>query len=170
MCGGEVVEDGALAFSYEALKQAPAYHLRLLGSPPAFVSLADMRLKVTRAKWRLTMLELSSEILDSPKAVTDNSLAADSFRKLEDTLALWQAVISNFFSVMDFRARSLTDRLFSYDVRRPSATPLPLCIRDQRGAPPVAVWLAPMPAKEAGRGKARSVRPRRRGEGPSASS
>ena len=130
------------------------------------MSLADMRLKVTPTKWRLTMLELNSEILDSSKAVAVNSIAKDCFRKFEDTLALWQAVISDFLLVMDFRAQLLTERAISYDARRSSATPLPLCIRDQRGAPPVVVWLAPMPAKEAGHGKVRNVQPRRRGGGP----
>ena len=82
-----------------------------------------------------------------------------------------QEVISDFLSLMDVRTRLQTDWPISHDVCRASANPLPLCIIDKGGAPPAVVWLAPAlpPAKEAGHGKVRNVRPRRRGEGPSAS-
>jgi hypothetical protein len=112
------------------------------------------------------MLELNTDILDSSKKVTVNSICSSGPKKSgEETRASWKAAIADLMSIMEFRAIVLKDRPISKDPARLAAAPLPAECRDTRGAPPEVVWLAPvLPPRRQQGGDAREgrvVRPRR---------
>ena len=142
---GQDAQDDRLTISHSAL-EAKAWQLRLGGgqTPPTFVHAADMRLmkKGPPIRWRLCMLELNSDILDSSKKVTIQCLNNSND---QESQAMWRALIEDLLTMMHHRALLLANRPISSNRARAAETLLPAEVQDARGAPPVVVWLAPAP-------------------------
>ena len=131
-----------LSISHSVLETI-AWHLRLGGgpTPPTFVHAADRRLmKKPPIRWRLCMLELNSDILDSSKKVTIQSAGLNN----SESQAMWQAFVEDLLTMMDHRALLLANRPISSNRARAAETLLPAEVQDAWGAPPVVVWLAPV--------------------------
>ena len=113
-------------------------------TPPTFVHAAEMRLmkKGPPIRWRLCMLELNSDILDSSKKVV---IQSDCLNGTEYQ-GLWWKFIEAVVEMMHHRAVLLANRPISSNRARAAETLLPAEVQDPRGAPPVVVWLAPAPA------------------------
>ena len=92
------------------------------------------------------MLELNSDILDSSKKVTIQSVGLNVNSNDKAYQAMWRALIEDLVKMMDHRALLLANRPISSNRARAAETLLPAEVQDPRGAPPVVVWLAPAPA------------------------
>ena len=150
----EVVDKDALIV--EGLKNMPAYQLCLnldvnfVGTNPraTFVHAGALVMQKVPSTWRVCMLELNSDILDSSKKVTIMSVAAVNAPKTSETEASWTEVIDDLVKIMEDRATLLAHRPISKDPARAAASPLPPEVQDAMGAPPVVVWMAPVWPKE----------------------
>ena len=145
----KVAEYDAVTITHEVL--APnAWQLRLLDSyaqRPALdcVLLADVKMKTTPDMWRMTMVELNSDLLDASKKILLNSVNSAGSQKSDETKKTWHTALHDLLSIMEHRAQLLANRPFSRRAGLAEVT-LPAQCQDSHGAPPVVVWVAPFAA------------------------
>ena len=145
----KVAEYDAVTITHEVL--APnAWQLRLHDSyaqRPALdcVLLADVKMKTTPDMWRMTMVELNSDLLDASKKILLNSVNSAGSQKSDEAKMTWHTALHDLLSIMEHRAQLLANRPFSRRAGLAEVT-LPAQCQDSHGAPPVVVWVAPFAA------------------------
>ena len=148
---GETVRGDAMVASHERLMRE-GWQVRLNDDNPEFVAVSSPKFFGTQKKgppsgWRLQMLELSSDILDASKKVVLGQLCAG--QQTDESMVMWAEALQDLARFMALRSMVLAGRPISKDSRRVENAPLPPQLVDDRGAPPVVMWFAPLPAKQA---------------------
>ena len=146
------LDSDSITISHEELKRI-GWQLRLNAQheKPQYVPVNSPQFltKAPPARWRLVMMEMNSDILDSSKKISIGSVCTSPSPKSEETRNTWLAVLEAFLFIMEMKSQVLEGRPFSSDPARATASPLPsACIDKVFNAPPVVVWLAPEPKKE----------------------
>ena len=113
-----------------------------------FVLLAEMRMKAMPDMWRMTMVELNSDLLDASKKILLNSVNSAGSQKSDEAQMTWHAALRDLLGIMGYRSKLLANRPFSRRAGLAEVT-LPAQCQDSHGAPPVVVWVAPFAAPEA---------------------